>query len=51
MDGLNTSIICILLDIPCYENQNETKQITEYGNKALKDHRRMDTKCMEQYLM
>ena len=29
----------------------KTNQITECGNKASKDHRRMDTKCMEQYLM
>ena len=29
----------------------QNKTITEYGNKASKDHRRMDTKCMEQYLM
>ena len=29
-----------------YENK-----ITECGNKASKYHRRMDTKCMEQYLM
>ena len=27
------SIICILLDIPCYQNQEE-KKITECGNKA-----------------
>ena len=48
------SIICILLDILCYypmKTNKKTNQITECGNKALKDHRQMDTKCMEQYLM
>ena len=29
-------------------NQNGGFLITECGNKASKDHRRMDTKCMEQ---
>ena len=36
-----------------YENQKNNNQITECGNKAApsKGHRRMDTKCIERYLM
>ena len=46
-------IICILLDILCYyaTKTKKTNQITECGTKASKDHHRMDTKCMEQYLV
>ena len=49
------SIICILLDIPCYyaTKTKETNQITECGNKdsPSKGYRRMDTTCIERYLM
>ena len=34
----------------CYY-ATKTKKITECGNKASKDHRQMDTKCTEQYLI
>ena len=51
------SIICILLDIPCYyatktKKKNKLKNvIINLPSIPSKNHHRMDTKCMERYLM